>query len=538
VAEEAPPDDGLGDIPAARVASPGRRRLSLVWLLPVIAALIGGWFGVEALIERGTRITISFLTAEGIEPGKTRIKYKNVDVGAVEEVALSPDRKRVLITARVTRQVADLLREDTRFWVVRPRVSPGNVSGWGTLLAGSYINMEPGRRGAGQHDFIGQEQPSLVAADVPGREFLLRAKDIGSLDIGSPIYFRRLPAGQVLGFTPDRDGRAVIIKAFINAPFDAYVNSNSRFWHSRGIDITLDANGVRVSTGSWLAILLGGLAFETPENAPTRPLVEGHAVFEVHADRTMAMRAPDVEAEVFRLLFRESVRGLAPGAPVDFRGVVVGEVVSINVDVDQRRRQVSMPVDIKLHAQRLAERSAQVPSGTANAADDLVARLVEKGFRAQLRSGNLITGQLYVALDFFPQAPAAVLDRGRTPPELPTVPGNLQALEQTLLAISRKLEKVPIDALGNELQRTLSDTRRVLHRLEGEVAPQAQAALLQASQAMRSLDGALNSEGPLQQEAREALREFGEAAKSLRLLADYLERHPEALLRGKREEQP
>lgn len=532
----ADPSDGIdeaGQLPSAVAAASRPWRLSLVWLIPALAAVIGGWLGIEALLERGPDISISFRTAEGIEPEKTRIKFRNVDVGVVKRVELSADRRRVRVIARLSRQVEDLLVEDTRFWVVRPRVSAGNVSGLGTLLAGSHIAMEAGRSARPRRDFVGQEQPTIVPSDAAGREFTLRAKDIGSLDVGSPIYFRRLVAGQVLGFELDQDGEAVSIRIFINAPFDRYVTANTRFWHAQGVDISLDANGVKVNTGSLFSILLGGLAFQGLENVPPLPPVAAGTVFTVHADRADAMRVPDTAFAMFRLVFKESVRGLAPGAPVDFRGVVVGEVVAINLEVDPQRLQVDVPVDVKLYPNRLGHRP---PPGGAGDPKDLVGRLVEGGFRAQLRTSNLITSQLYVALDYFPSALKARFDRSRVPPELPTMPGSLQALQQTILTIARRLEKVPFDTLGGELSQTLQTAKQLLRELDREVAPQMRALLADAGRAVQAIEGAVGSEAPLQQDARQALREIAEAARSLRLLADYLERHPEALLRGKKED--
>jgi paraquat-inducible protein B len=535
VADSLPPSDGVDaeQIPLA-VAAPARPwRLSLVWLIPVVAAVIGAWLGIGALLERGPSISISFRTAEGIEPEKTRIKYRNVDVGVVKRVELSADRRQVLVIAQLSRQVDDLLVEDTKFWVVRPRVSGGNVSGLGTVLSGSHIAMEAGRSKRSSRDFVGQEQPSIDVSDVVGRELVLRAKDIGSLYVGSLVYFRRLVAGQVLGFELDKDGNAVNIRVFINAPFDRHVNANSRFWHAQGVDISLDANGLKVNTGSLFSVLLGGLAFETLENAPPSSPAPAGTVFNVYADRVEAMRVPDAAFAMFRLIFKESVRGLSPGAPVDFRGVVVGEVVTINLEVDPQRFRVDVPVDVKLYPNRLGYRPALGPPGDPK---DLMGRLVDGGFRAQLRPGNLITSQLYVALDYFPNAPKAGFDRNRIPPELPTMPGSLQALQQTILTIARRLEKVPFDTLGGELQQTLQTAKQLLRELDSEVAPQLRALLADTGRAVQAIEGAVGAEAPLQQDVHQALREISEAARSLRLLADYLERHPEALLRGKKED--
>ncbi|MBS1138079.1 MAG: hypothetical protein H6R11_2033 [Proteobacteria bacterium] len=252
---ETPQGPELPEIPAA-VAVPRRRwSPSLVWLIPIVAAVIGGWLAVKGILERGPTVTIGFNTAEGLEAGKTRIKYKDVDIGLVKSIALAEDRKGVVVTAELTKQAEDFLVEDTRFWVVRPRVAGGSVSGIGTLFSGAYIGFDAGKSAVPRREFTGLETPPVVTAGLPGRHFILTSEDLGFLDIGAPIYFRRIPVGQVVAFELDKDGAGVTFKIFINAPYDRYVTGNTRFWQASGVDVTLDAGGFRVNTESLASIL-------------------------------------------------------------------------------------------------------------------------------------------------------------------------------------------------------------------------------------------------------------------------------------------
>src|SRR5687768_12619997 len=386
---EEPEDD---EIPRA-IAAPRRRWvLQWVWLLPVVAALIGGWLAARAIMSDGPSITILFKTAEGLEPGKTRIKYKDVDIGIVRSVTLSPDRAGVLVRAEVSKAAEGLLVDDTRFWVVRARIAGGTVSGIGTLLSGSYVGMDPGKSTDERREFIGLETPPVITTGLAGKQFVLRAEDIGSLDLGSPVYYRRLEAGRVIAYDLDKEGKGVIIRIFVNAPFDGYVTANARFWHASGVDVALDANGLKINTQSLASVVVGGLAFQAPDDTPPQPPAAENSTFTLFNDRAQAMRRPVTIKERYVLAFQESVRGLGIGAPVDFRGVTVGEVKSIEPHFDRVKRQFSVLVEIDFFPENLFKARAAAGELGRDGTPSL-ARLVERGLRAQLRSANLLTGQ-------------------------------------------------------------------------------------------------------------------------------------------------
>ena len=568
----APPP--AAQIPEALIRPQPKWPMVIVWLVPIIAILFGAWVGIQALRERGPTITISFKSGEGIEARKTKIKYKNVDIGEVRTVTLSDDRTRVIVTAALSREAENLLVEDTRFWVVRPRISAGSVTGLGTLLAGSHIGMDAGRSAVPARNYVGLEQPAIFSTDLQGRQFRLRGADLGSLDIGSPIYYRRIQVGQVVGYDLDPDGNGVTVNIFVNAPYDKYVNANARFWHADGFDVTLDASGLKINTQSVVSILLGGLAFESlPETEPDpanalvyqRPPSEANARFEIFADRARAMKATAMGSDTFMLVFKESVRGLTLGAPVDFRGVVVGEVLAIDVNFDPVKREITVPVRVRIDTGRLRGQRGKPVSGDVDEFNvkTFFDRLVERGFRAQLKTANLLTAQLYVALDFYTGGPKATIDWGKLPAVFPTRAGSLQELQATLASVANKLDQVPFDAIGRDLQQTLQNGSKLMKQLDeqtapearalladarktlqaankvieqvgAETAPEAQRALAEIRKTMATIDKAIAPGAPLHRDLQEALREVSRAAQAFRVLADYLERHPESLLRGKK----
>jgi paraquat-inducible protein B len=539
-------DLSKGDLPDPRI-DPGRRRLpSLVWAIPVIAALIGLSLVLHALWERGPTIEVSFTTAEGIEPGKTKVKFKAVDIGEVRDVHLADDRRHVLVRIELVKQARPFAVADSRFWVVRPRFAGTGVSGLGTLLSGSYIGVDAGQSDEAQTDFVGLEEPPVVASDQVGRRFTLDAEDIGSLDIGSPVYFRHIPVGHVEQFALMPDGHQISLKIFVKSPYDHFVTGGSRFWHASGIDLSIDSDGLKLETQSVAAILLGGVAFDTaPDAENTQPATEG-SHFALAADRSQALKAPDGAPQPLVLRFHQSVRGLSVGAPVDFRGLVLGRVRSIGLSYDKAKAEFTSPVMVDIYPDRLAAAGATLAKAeTSGARRLLVADLVRRGLRAQLRSGNLLTGQLYVALDFFPNAPETPVETKADLLELPTVPGDLEEMQQRVQAILAKLEAIPFDTLGQDAHLVLTGLAGTLKRVDSLAAnadrdtlPELRASLREMTRTLATLESTLAADGPMQQDMRQSLKGVTDAARSLKSLSESLERHPEALIRGQQGDEP
>ncbi|HWU39333.1 MAG TPA: MlaD family protein, partial [Candidatus Acidoferrum sp.] len=399
-------------------------------------------------------ITITFKTGEGMEAGKTKIKYKDVEVGLVKDVTIAKDITHVIATVELKKEVTPYLVEDTKFWVVRPRISGGGITGLGTLMGGSYIGVDVGRSKQPQRAFTGLEVAPAVAMDVPGSRFQLHSADLGSLDIGSPVYFRRIQVGQVVSYELDKDGTGVTFTIFVAAPYDKYVRANTRFWNASGVDLTMDANGLKLDPQSLMSILIGGIAFQTLDEGGEAPPSSANTAFTLFATRDEAMKNRDTISQSFVMIFKESVRGLSLGAPVDFRGLNVGEITGIHVAHDARTKEVDMLVEMRIYPERLRSRVVgAVPKPREYRA--ILNEMVAHGLRAQLNSGNILTGQLIVTLDFFPHAPKGNVNWATNPPRFPTTPSSLVELQATLMQIAKKLEKLPLD-------ETVADVRKAL----------------------------------------------------------------------------
>ncbi|WP_293765293.1 MlaD family protein [uncultured Aquitalea sp.] len=538
--DDAPEEPAQQELPQAVLVERRRWSPSLVWLIPVVAALIGGYLAVHAVMSRGPTITIAFRNAEGLEAGKTRIKYKDVDIGEVTSVKVSEDRKNIVATAQMSKEAESYLTSDSRFWIVRPRIAGGSVSGLGTLLSGAYIGMDAGQSKETRQHFSGLEVPPIITGDLPGRQFVLKSADLGSLDIGAPVYFRRVPVGQVVAYQLDKSGQGVDLTIFVNAPYDRFVVPDSRFWHASGVDLSVSANGLKVNTQSLTAIALGGIAFESPSTGEDEQPAAVGAVFGLAENREVAMRTADHEVYPIRLKFQQSVRGLSVGAPVDFRGIVIGEVTAIGLEYDKARKDFNMLVDVRIFPSRLLSMSRNLDKERSLRKQLSLKQMVANGLRAQLRSGSLLTGQLFVALDFFRDAKPAQLGHEQNMDVMPTIPGDLEELQAMMQRIARKLDKVPLDSIGtgldqsiHELRDMLSTTRQLMGNIDGKVLPQATQTLDKLQKTLDDTQQTLQANSPLQQDVRNAAQEVSETARSFRALADYLDRHPEALIRGK-----
>jgi paraquat-inducible protein B len=517
-------------VPESRAVPKKKTRLSLVWFIPIVAALVGAWVAVTRIESEGPKITIVFQSAEGLEAGKTKIQYKGVEVGTVTTIRLSSDHMRVLATAQMAPRTEDFLVEDTRFWVVRPRISGANVTGLGTLISGAYIGMEIGSSRREKRDFVGLETQPVITGDVPGRFFVLKTSDLGSLDTGTPVFFRRLQVGQVSSYALDQDGKLLTVKVFVRAPYDQYVNENTRFWHASGFDVSLSASGLKVQTQSVLSILIGGIAFETDPNLPVLAPAEANSTFTLFDNRDKAFEAAPQHPQTYQLIFNESVRGLAPGAPVEFRGIPIGEVADVRAQIDLKNFEFSVPVTIHLDPQRLGVNVLDLKAGENldTMRRKLIDSMVSHGVRAQLRSGNLLTGAVYVAFDFFPGSPPVTVDWSQQPVRLPTIPGQLQTTEASVENIIKKVEKMPLQQIGDNLQKALADLDLTLVSARGTLVS-----------AQGTLDNTSNLTAPNSaqlQQLDSTLQEVDRAARSVRVLTDYLERHPEAILHGKKGE--
>jgi len=542
----------LDRVPEA-VVDADRKGLSAIWLLPIVALLAGGWLIVKTLSERGPEVVVQFKTAEGIEEGKTLVKLKNVTVGSVKSVTFTADLSEVLVRISMISGAEPYLTDKTRFWVVRPRVGAGKISGLGTLVSGVYIAIDPNNTGEPQRKFTGLEKPPVITADRKGTSYRLRAEKAGSLTVGSPVYFRQIEVGEITDYSLSEDDEYLDVGIFVEAPHDRHITAATRFWNASGLDVTLSSSGVKLELESLVSLLSGGIAFDTPKGRSDTPKAdEGHE-FTLYPSRAASLEEPITDVTTFALKFDSTVRGLEVGAPVEYRGIRLGTVKAIELGSDPSGDHILIPVVLvdlepqRLEMYRTLEGSAQADEELDELLNDPVKRArrqVEKyGLRARLQTGNLVTGKLFVDFDFYPDAPPATVSQTGVYPEIPTMPGSLEGILGSIQQLLNKLEQSNLEETLASLKNLLVSTNTLMALLAKD-APQLssdmQGTLVDmrntfrsAETTLRTLNNATSPGGEIGSQLQDALKEVSSAARSIRLMADYLERHPEALLKGK-----
>ena len=417
---------------------------------------------VKTLSEQGPRATISFKTAEGIEVGKTRIKYKNVDIGVVEKIKFSDDFSNIILTVDFMEGSEKFLRRSTRFWVVKPQLSLRGATGLSTIISGAYIEIEPGT-GAPKLHFIGLEKQPVVKSDEQGKKITLVTQKLGSVDTGSPIYYQGLLAGEVLGYELGNDRKSTYVHTFIKDPFDQLIRGNTNFWNVSGINVSMGADGFKVQTESIQSMLFGGIAFESPETLEQATTDIDKLVFTLHESYESIKKHAYTKKIKFIMFFDSSIRGLNLGAPVEFKGIKVGTVLDVRLEFDSGSTSFRIPVLIEIEPQRIIERGNQEMDQSHQA----LQRLVKRGLRARLQTGSLLTSQLFVELDMHPGSPINLSGSDTPYPELPTLPtSNFGAITQSAEDLLAKLNAVDIKEVTSVLIDTIKTANKTMHNAD------------------------------------------------------------------------
>ncbi|WP_075184868.1 intermembrane transport protein PqiB [Teredinibacter haidensis] len=517
--------------------------ISPVWIVPAVALLIALWLAVQAQMEKGTTIEITFDDATDIIAGQTQLKLNEVKVGLVQSVKLSRDLKHVRVTAELDRDVAPHLSENSRFWMVTPRISAAGVSNLGTLISGVYIVMDPGAKGGYQTEFVGLNEPPAFESDEAGSQYVLQAEELGSLDIGSPVYFRQIRVGEVTGYKLSGSMDYVDIHFFIRAPYNEIVQTRSRFWNVSGFGVSINADGMKARMESLASLVSGGVAFDNAAGFENIQLAESGHRFHLYSDRESVLEGRFSIKYYYRLKFSGTVRGLTVGAPVEFRGIKIGEVVDVELDSAENVGE-SLHVFIAMEPERL--QSGGSPS--REDVDNRMERMVEQGLRAQMKTASIITGSKFIDLAFVDEEEPVAFIRAENYSEIPTVRDTIDQVGEQASDVLAKISQIPFDKIGHELVGSLESLNSLLTTLEErntatkldntisnleETMATANGALQQMTVAMISIDQAIAPDSELKYELTEMAKSLSDAARSLELFINELNRHPNALISGK-----
>ncbi|MBB3173022.1 paraquat-inducible protein B [Endobacter medicaginis] len=547
------------DLPEAKTR---RTRFSIVWLLPIIVGVIAVWLAWQQLSRRGPLVTITFQTADGLTSGQTEVKHKAVSLGTVESIKLADDLKSVVVRVRMTDEAVPLLTDHARFWVVRPRLSGASVSGLETLLSGAYISVDPGDPGGTYTtSFKGLETPPGVRSDEPGRTYTLMAGSVGSISEGSPVFFRDVVVGEVLGYKMPPGGRGPIpVSIFVRDPYDTYLRTDSRFWDVSGVRFVAGPTGFHVQLESLQAAISGGVAFGLPKrrrsmDAPEAPDNSSFKLYDSEDDADAAGYTERIPAITY---ISSSVKGLAAGSPVTMFGITVGEVQDTRLIVDAKAGTARVRVNFEIQPERVDLDNKEKPFDRVAAAR----AMVHNGLRASVDSQNFLTGSSMISLGFVPNAEPeeATVENGVI--VIPSHAGGLAGITETVSAIASKIEAMPLTQIGEhlndllanasatiggpevkqslrDLQKTLASVQHLANNADRKMQPFLDRLPAMSDQLQQTLTrvngtvGAYGGDSDFQRNLQQTLGQLNDTARAIRLLVDYLNRHPSSLITGR-----
>ena len=531
--------------PEQPTSSIRKSRISWVWLIPLVAAIVAGFLAWRTARQQGSEITIAFHSAEGLVADQTKIRYKAVELGQVVSVRLADDIQSVIATIRMRREADAFLTDAARFWVVRPRLSSGSLAGIETLVSGAYIEMDPGQpSGQKQYAFTGLETPPAVRSGEPGTTYRLKAERLGSLASGAPVFYRDIAAGEVLDYNIGNGLGPITLDIFVRAPYDKLVRDGSKFWNASGLSVQVGTGGIHVELASLQAVLNGGVAYDAPADPSAAP-ARADTEFQLYANIDAARSAGYRNHLDFVAYFEASASGLSEGAEVDFFGIQVGTVSNVALEFDPLTSRPRVKVSFQVQPDR-------IKSAVVNSEDpiEIARKLVALGMRAQLQTGSFLTGSKILGLNLDKDAPPAELTKLNGEWVVPSEGGGLDNILSSASNIANKLDRLPIDEIAANLNRTLRSASTAVAGV-GDLAKNANAglspalarlpaitaslerAVTQADRVLGSVDRGYGKDSEIQRELTRAMVQVGDTARSIRQLADFLDRHPEALIRGR-----
>lgn len=445
-------------------------KFTVIWIIPIIALLITGWMLFKYQADQGHTIYIKMANADGITAGKTEVKVRSVKVGLVKELELDLAQNGVLARVKIENKYGDLLSEDAKFWVVKPRIDQSGISGMNTLLSGAYIELEPGQSKSLAYLFTLQEEPALISNDIEGKRFKLTANSAEVLDVGTSIYFRGYKIGQVESSRFTVDNLSMQYGIFIFSPYDKLITNNTIFWVSSGVDFSLNASGVQFSTGSLSKLIKGGISVDYPPEQQPNEVALANKNYALHKNYSQALEKRFDDYDYYIVQFEQSIRGLHSGAPVEYRGMRIGTVEQAPAQIEKNgepiyfeQNNTQVPVLVKIEYGRIYKNEQLAKQYWQQNID----KWITSGLRASLKSGNLLTGAVYIDLDFYSNASDKdIVSKTDVYPVLPSISSGFTALSEQMTALVNKLNKLPFEQTTNTLNSTLTAYQSLAEELK------------------------------------------------------------------------
>ncbi len=503
--------------------------ISRIWLIPIIAVLIGAWMIYFHLSNQGPSISISFINADGIEAGKTKIKIKNVDIGVVKDIKLSDDLSGVIVTAQIRKHDMHLLKKDAQFWVVRPKIGKGGISGLSTLLSGAYIELSQGFSKEDGRQFKGLENKPVTPAGTAGLHVTLDSRGYRALQIGDLILFHGMNVGRIEYIYFNAKEQIVYYDAFIESPYDKLLTTNTKFWEINGMEVDLSADGFRVESGTLEALISGGITFDVPNDLPRGETITQREYFTIYPNKNAIDENRYKYGLNLILLFKDSIRGLKPDAPVEYRGVRVGTVRRTDINYPEihnlLQQNTLIPVMISIEPGRigLADKESNLPITKKE-----IQRLLKSGLRGSLATGSLLTGRKYIELEYA----KGVVHNVSTFNGYLVIPTTENSLDKMIANTSKVMTAA--DKTLIQATRTLKDLQPMVQQLNTLLKQSSDEQLVaQVKKTLQSIDKLSKdfSEGSItNNELQDTLHFLKAALAELEPLLNQLNRKPNSLI--------
>ncbi len=529
------------------------KKISIVWIIPIVALVLGAWLLYRHKSDEGPLIEVTFDDASGLEVGKTKVKFREVELGDVADIRLSPDVSSVIVSVRMSKDTLPYLNDSAKFWVVKPRVGAGAITGLSTLVSGAYIALDAQAGGSGERQFVGLDAPPPRSQSASGTKVVLETDRTFSLTKGSPVYYRQLDVGEIDSVELEEDFSTVRIEAFVEAPYDELIHAGTQFWNVSGLTAELDTEGISLQVQSLESLILGGIAFDSPPLGAADSAVGTDHVFMLFENRDAPNEKQYTSKRYYVLNFEDSIRGLKEGALVSYRGLELGRVSAIDTHLDESGK-LFIPVTIEIEPERLGIEQPDLNETEQRAQ---IEQLIADGLRARLQMGNLLTGQLFVNLDFYPDAEPVSAQVFQGLPEIPTLSTDIEDITRNVGDVVAKINNLDIETLVSDanqtildmqklvrdidlrlagvlenLDQTMTDSRQLVGSIDGKVV-EVMESLNQTLRESRVLIEGLDEGSVTRHQLNEMLQEIQQAARSMRRLTESIEKDPNSLIFGK-----
>jgi paraquat-inducible protein B len=549
----------------------GRRRTiwpNLVWGIPLAALVIVGYLGVRALLNRGEVVTVTFTRAAGAKAGVTKVLYQGVEAGQLTKIEPNADGRRLDFHLRLVPAAKSGLNTNARFWLIGANPNFSDLSSLEAVVSGIAIGYAPGEGGEPEDQFEGLDQAPLILPGDKGTRYLLGAHALNSIHEGSILLFHGQAIGKVVAirFNPDKGFR---LQAFINQPYDSLIRRGARFWKISPLRLSFAGGGITANLAPLSTLLAGGIDLEvdtTTANDPRSPADTEFPLYSSHNAARQGLSGPTVRYE---FAFDGDAGVLDETSAVTLLGYQIGEVESTRLTYNDRTGAPYGIATAVLYPQQMhvnpGAGARTTPDDWRAPTDAALTRLIHLGYRARLQQSPPVLGDQSIALvRTVGASPAQLLTDGDIP-RFPGAPGssNLDDITAKAAVFLNKLDAVPLEDIGANLNRIIGNLDRLtsspelkdslthLHstltsidKLLQDVQPQIGPLIGKLNDAVAELSGTATAlrqsadSGGSNEDASlpEAIRQITEAARSIKTLTDYLDRHPEALIRGKRPE--